>query len=77
MFQRQVYPQPAQTNEEANRWNGIAGVTDTDILTDLRDWLKHLVTDRPHREQQGEQPGVEIDLVNRAIAEIERLRAVR
>jgi hypothetical protein len=45
----------------------------TDILTDLKDWLKQLVADRPHRP--GEQPGVEIDLVNRAIAEIERLRA--
>jgi hypothetical protein len=75
MIQQQVYPQPARTNEEANRRNALPGVTDADILTDLRDRLKQLVADRPHREQQGERPGVEIGLVNRAIVEIERLRA--
>ena len=48
----------------------------TDILEDLKDWLNQLVADRQLRERHGEQPGVEINLVNRAITEIERLRAV-
>jgi hypothetical protein len=48
---------------------------DNDILADLRSWLTQLVNDKPHRERTGEAPGVEINLVNRAIDEIERLRA--
>jgi hypothetical protein len=43
----------------------------TDVLADLNDWLKQLVRDQWHQERVGEQ----IDLINRAIAEIERLRA--
>ena len=38
----------------------LPGVTDADILTVLRGWLKQLVADRP--AQQGERPGVEIGL---------------
>jgi hypothetical protein len=48
---------------------------DSDILAELKDWLKQLCADKPHRH--GEQPGVEISLVSRAIAEIERLRAAQ
>jgi hypothetical protein len=44
---------------------------DTDILADLENWLKQLVRGEWHKERVGE----EIALVNRAIAEIERLRA--
>jgi hypothetical protein len=47
-----------------------------DILDDLRNWLVQLVADAPHRVKMGEAPQVEIDLVRRAIEEIERLRAV-
>jgi hypothetical protein len=75
MFQRQAYPQPARTNEEANRRNAMPETMDGDILADLKEWLKQLVADKPHRERQGEQQSVEIALVNGAIAEIERLRA--
>jgi hypothetical protein len=46
-----------------------------DVLADLKDWLKQLVDDRPHRVKQGERPDIDIDLVSRAIAEIERLRS--
>jgi hypothetical protein len=42
-----------------------------DILVDLKNWLKQLTRDPWHQERMDEQ----IDLVNRAIAEIERLRA--
>jgi hypothetical protein len=42
----------------------------------LRNWLVQLVADAPHRVKMGEAPQVEIDLVRRAIEEIERLRAV-
>jgi hypothetical protein len=48
-----------------------------DILTDLKEWLEQLVADKPHRERAGEQPGVEIGRVRRAIEEIERLRAAQ
>jgi hypothetical protein len=43
---------------------------DNDILTDLKDWLGQ-------RELTGEELSVEIVLVNRAIEEIERLRAAQ
>ena len=46
-----------------------------DILDDLKDWLNQLVADAPHRGA-GEAPGVEINLVKRAIGEIERLRVI-
>jgi len=45
----------------------------TDIVADLKDWLKQLVRDQWHEERVGQQ----IDLMNRAIAEIERLRAAQ
>jgi hypothetical protein len=48
----------------------------SDILAELKDWLGQLIADKPHREH-GELPTVEIDLVKRAIAEIERLRAAK
>jgi hypothetical protein len=48
----------------------------SDILNDLRSWLTQLCADAPHRERAGEMPKVEINLVRRAIEEIERLRAL-
>jgi hypothetical protein len=45
-----------------------------DILEDLKGWRDQLVRDRPHRDA-GEQPGIEINDLTRAIEEIERLRA--
>jgi GTP cyclohydrolase II len=44
-----------------------------DIVQDLKIWLAQLVTDAPHRK--GELPEMEIDLVKRAINEIESLRS--
>ena len=44
-----------------------------DILDDLKSWLAQLVKDAPHRH--GELPKVEINYLNRAITEIESLRA--
>jgi hypothetical protein len=44
-----------------------------DILDDLKKWKAQLVKDAPHRG--GELPADEIDMIGRAIAEIERLRA--
>jgi len=46
-----------------------------DILDDLKSWLAQLIKDAPHRT--GELPEIEIDLVRRAVAEIERLRTAR
>jgi len=43
-----------------------------DVLADLKSWLAQLVKDAPHRH--GELQQHDIDLVNRAIVEIERLR---
>jgi hypothetical protein len=48
----------------------------SDILDDLRSWLTQLCADAPIRERMGEAPKVEINLVRRAIEEIERLRAI-
>jgi hypothetical protein len=45
----------------------------TDILEDLKSWHVQLVADASHRK--GELPEEEIDLVLRAINEIERLRS--
>jgi hypothetical protein len=75
MFQRQVYSEPARSIEEANRRNRITWTNNADILADLRSWLAQLVADRPHRERAGELPEIEIGYVQRAIEEIERLRA--
>jgi hypothetical protein len=47
----------------------------TDILQDLKSWLAQLVADAPHK--RGELPEEEIDLVKRAINEIESLRGIR
>jgi hypothetical protein len=44
----------------------------TDILDDLKSWLAQIVRDAPHRK--GEMPDEEIDLVRKAIKEIESLR---
>jgi len=48
---------------------------DGDILAELKHWLGRLIEERPHREASGELRDIEIDLVNRAINEIEELRA--
>jgi hypothetical protein len=45
-----------------------------DILADLKSWRGQIVHDKRHREAKGELPQVEIDYLDRAIAEIERLR---
>jgi hypothetical protein len=45
----------------------------TDILERLKSWRVQLVADAPHRK--GELPQIEIDLVRRAIDEIESLRS--
>jgi hypothetical protein len=48
---------------------------DGDILAELKQWLGRLIEERQYREASGEQPIIEIDLLNRAINEIEELRA--
>jgi hypothetical protein len=50
---------------------------DGDILAELKHWLGRLIEERQHRETSGELPDIEIDLVNRAINEIEELRAAK
>jgi hypothetical protein len=45
-----------------------------DILDDLDSWLDLLVVDRRYRQQAGEEPGADMDLVTRAIDEIACLR---
>ena len=49
-------------------------MSDEKILEDLKRWHDQLVLDAPHRK--GELPKIEINLLKRAIAEIERLRRV-
>jgi hypothetical protein len=50
---------------------GLARVIQgNDIVRDLAVWLE----EASHRERRGEKPGIEIDLVWRAIAEINVLR---
>jgi hypothetical protein len=46
-----------------------------DILDDLNNWLDLLVVDRRYRQQVGEEPGADMDLVTRAIDEIACLRS--
>jgi hypothetical protein len=46
-----------------------------DILDDLNSWLDLLVVDRRYRQQTGEEPGADMDLVTRAIDEIACLRS--
>ena len=48
---------------------------DGDILAELKQWLGRLIEERQYREASGELPIIEIDLLNRAIYEIEELRA--
>ncbi len=73
-FPRQAYSEPARTNEEANRRNRmVTALDESDILDDLKSWLRQLVADAPHRH--GELPEIEINYVRRAIDEIEKLRA--
>jgi hypothetical protein len=45
------------------------------ILDDLKSWLDLLVVERRYRQQVGEEPGADMDLVTRAIDEISCLRA--
>jgi len=52
-----------------------SGAQMRDILAELKQWLEQLIEERPHREARGELPNIEIDLLNRAINEIEELRA--
>lgn len=47
-----------------------------DILDHLKSWRAQIVADKRHREAAGELPEIEIDYLDRAIAEIERLRAI-
>jgi hypothetical protein len=46
-----------------------------DVLVDLKEWLQRLIAEKSDRERQGEQPAIEIKLVERAIVEIEEQRA--
>ena len=48
-----------------------------DILADLKNWHDHLVDEAPLRRKMGQMPDVEIDKLEHAIAEIERLRKLR
>jgi hypothetical protein len=45
-----------------------------DIVDDLNSWLALLVVERRYRQQAGEEPGADMDLVTRAIDEIASLR---
>ena len=46
-----------------------------DILEDLNRWHNLLVVERRFRQQTGDEPGVDLDLVARAIDEIAGLRS--
>ena len=46
-----------------------------DVLDDLNSWLDLLMAERRYRQQAGEEPGVDMDLVTRAIDEIACLRS--
>ncbi len=45
-----------------------------DILEDLSKWLNLLIVERRFRQQTGDEPGADMDLVARAIDEIACLR---
>lgn len=47
-----------------------------DILDHLKRWRSQIVEEKRHREAAGELPEIEIDYLDRAVAEIERLRAL-
>jgi hypothetical protein len=49
----------------------------SDILDDLNGWLDLLVVERRFRQQTGDEPGMDMDLVTRAIDEITSLRTKR
>jgi hypothetical protein len=46
----------------------------SDILDELNGWLDLLVVERRFRQQTGDEPGADTDLVTRAIDEITSLR---
>ena len=46
-----------------------------DILEDLNRWLNLLTVERRFRQQTGDEPGADLDLVARAIDEIAGLRS--
>jgi hypothetical protein len=48
-----------------------------DVLADLKEWLGRLIAEKADRERQGEQPDIEIKLVERAIIEIEEQRTAK
>ena len=48
-----------------------------DVLADLKEWLERLISEKSDRARNGEQPAVEIKLVERAIVEIEEQRAAK
>jgi hypothetical protein len=45
-----------------------------DILEDLNKWLNLLTVERRFRQETGDEPGLDVDLVARAIDEIACLR---
>jgi hypothetical protein len=47
-----------------------------DILEDLKSWLAHVRDEKEIRQRMGRTPEREIDRLERAIEEIERLRAI-
>jgi hypothetical protein len=51
--------------------------TEPDIVEALKSWRDQLYREAPLLRSQGQLPEIEIDLINRAIEEIERLRAGR
>jgi hypothetical protein len=48
-----------------------------DILEDLKSWLAHVRDEKAIRRRMGRTPEIEIDKLERAIEEIERLRRER
>ena len=47
-----------------------------DILEDLKSWLAHVRDEKEIRQRMGRTPEREIEKLERAIEEIERLRAI-
>ena len=47
-----------------------------DVLDDLKSWLAHVRDEKEIRQRMGRTPEREIDRLERAIEEIERLRAI-
>ena len=47
-----------------------------DILEDLKSWLAHVRDEKEIRQRMGRSPEREIERLERAIEEIERLRAI-